>query len=118
MPKQKEQPSLFIGRWQPFHAGHKALIETALKDEKKVIIAIRDTEVNVENPVSAYGRVADIQNKMKAWGSQVKVIIIPDFSEICYGRGVGYGIREIEMPEEVEAISGTKIREGGEDGKL
>jgi FAD synthase len=33
--KQIDQnASLFVGRWQPFHKGHKALIETVLKKRK------------------------------------------------------------------------------------
>ncbi len=38
--------SLFIGRYQPFHAGHMALIETVLREGKEVCIAIRDTEIS------------------------------------------------------------------------
>ncbi len=30
--------SLFVGRWQPFHDGHKKLIETVLKKGKPVVI--------------------------------------------------------------------------------
>ena len=35
--------SLFIGKWQPFHKGHKWLIEERLKLGKNVLIGIRDT---------------------------------------------------------------------------
>src|SRR3989344_3626857 len=37
--------SLFIGRWQPFHDGHKKLIDVVLKEGGKVLIAVRDTPV-------------------------------------------------------------------------
>ena len=37
----------------------------------------------------------------------------------CYGRGVGYKIEEIVLPEEIQKISATKIRaKMREDGKL
>jgi len=38
--KFNKTSSLFVGRWQPFHEGHKALIETVLKKGKPVVIAI------------------------------------------------------------------------------
>jgi len=44
----------------------------------------------------------------------VKVIVIPDIEEAVYGRKVGWGIRQIILPEEIEAISATAIRKGGE----
>ena len=34
--------SLFIGRWQPWHNGHKWLIDQRLKEGKNVCIGIRD----------------------------------------------------------------------------
>ena len=40
------------------------------------------------------------------------VISIPDIEEVCYGRKVGWGIREIRLDEATEGISATKIREG------
>ena len=35
--------SLFIGRWQPWHDGHKWLIDQRLKEGKKVCIAVRES---------------------------------------------------------------------------
>ena len=39
--------SLFIGKWQPFHKGHKWLIEERLKLGKNILIGIRE----IENPL-------------------------------------------------------------------
>jgi len=115
MNKNKKQDivkkaSLFVGRWQPFHKGHRALIETVLKKGKPVIIAIRDTEISQGNPFSTYERWNMIQKAMNKYGELVKIIVIPDIDEICYGRDVGYKIREIELHPEIHKISGTKIR--------
>jgi hypothetical protein len=49
---------------------------------------------------------------IKAAFPQAKVIVIPDIAEVCFGRKVGYGIREIHLDEATEAISGTEIRNG------
>ncbi len=109
--------SLFIGRWQPFHDGHKALIDSVLAEGKKVCIAIRDTEIEAENPWTVEARRAYIR-VFYPDEDLVKVIVIPDIEEICYGRGVGYGIREIRLGYDVESISGTKIRESLKDDSV
>ena len=46
-------------------------------------------------------------------------MLVPNVTNICYGRGVGYKIEEIVMPDEIQKISATKIRaKMREDGKL
>ena len=108
---QKQQPtSLFIGRWQPFHEGHQALIETRLKENKPVTIAMRNTKQDDDNPYSLYDREKMIRKKLEKYGDLVNVITIPDIDEVCIGRKVGYKISRIKLPDEIENISGTKIR--------
>lgn len=110
MSSPKLNSSLFVGRWQPFHKGHRALIETVLKKGKSVVVAIRDTEINPENPYTTSERWNMIQRALKKYGELVKVIVMPDIDEICYGRNVGYKIREIELSPKKQQISGTSIR--------
>jgi adenylylsulfate kinase-like enzyme len=105
-----KRASLFIGRWAPFHEGHQALIESVLSTGKPVVIAIRDTEPSTDNPYSTSERWTRIQDALRNWGSLVRIIVIPDMDEICYGRDVGYGIRRIELTDDVHEISGTKKR--------
>lgn len=105
-----QSASLFVGRWQPFHRGHRALIETVLKEGKPVVVAIRDTEINSENPYTTSERWNMIQRTLKKYGELVKIIVIPDINEICYGRNVGYKIREIELSPKKQQVSGTTIR--------
>jgi Adenylylsulphate kinase len=102
--------SLFIGRWSPFHEGHQALIESVLSTGKPVVIAIRDTEPSTENPYSTSERWAKIQDALHVWGNLVRIIVIPDIDEVCYGRDVGYGIRKIDLTDQLHEISGTKKR--------
>lgn len=45
--------SMFIGRWQPLHAGHLWLINERLKEGKNVCLAIRDVEPNENQPWTA-----------------------------------------------------------------
>lgn len=98
--------SLFIGRWQPFHEGHKKLIQSVIDEGKTPLIAIRDTERDEKNPYTVEQRILKIKKEMPG----IKVIVIPDIEAVCYGREVGYEIREIRLDEETEQISGTKIR--------
>jgi len=109
--------SLFIGRWQvpELHAGHRKLIDTVLAEGKPVLIAVRDTKISEKNPYSAYKRIEMIR-KVYAGNPNVKVIAIPDISEVVYGRDVGWSIREIRLDGDTEAISATKVR-GNEAGK-
>lgn len=103
--------SLFVGRWQPFHKGHKTLMETVLKQGKPIVVAIRDTAIDHKNPYTTNERWQKIHDELAEYGSLVKIITIPDIDEVCYGREVGYNIRQIHLDEEIEAISGTKTRE-------
>ena len=46
-------------------------------------------------------------------------MIVPNITNICYGRGVGYKIEEVVLSEEIQKISATKIRaKMRKDGKL
>jgi cytidyltransferase-like protein len=124
-PKLKNNPgkqySMFIGRWQPWHNGHKWLIDQRLNEGKNVLVCIRDIEPNEKNPFTAEEVEANIKREL--WqligNERVKVMIIPDIESVNFGRGVGYDIIEHIPPQEVSDISATKIREQlKEEGKL
>ena len=105
--------SLFIGRYQPLHEGHIKLIRTVLNEGKNVCVGLRDTKIDDKNPYTIKQRKGmfkkAFRNEMKE--GKMKVIKIPDIIEVCYGRKVGWGIREIRLDKETEKISATKIRE-------
>ena len=44
--------AMFIGRYQPWHEGHRWLIDQALNEDKKVLLCIRDIEPDEKNPWS------------------------------------------------------------------
>lgn len=103
--------SLFIGRYQPFHDGHKKLIQKVLDEDKPVLIAVRDTPISEDNPYSAEERKEMILKHFAGKNlRRVEVIVVPDISEVCYGRNVGYGIRKVRLDKQTEEISGTKTR--------
>ncbi len=98
-----KQYSMFIGRWQPWHAGHRWLIDQRLEEGKNVLICIRDIAPDEKNPFSAEEVERNILNELwKLVGEErVKVLIIPDIESVNFGRGVGYDIIEHIPPTEV-----------------
>lgn len=111
--KAQKKYSLFIGRWQPWHAGHRWLIDQQLEKGKNVCIAIRDMPKDKNNPYSPDEIMNNLNNQLRNLieNERVKVIIIPDIESINYGRGVGYEIIEHIPPKNIKEISATKIRE-------
>jgi cytidyltransferase-like protein len=121
IPPRDGQYAMFIGRWQPLHAGHKALFQGVLDEGKNVLICIRDGAVNEKNPFTPQEVLLNIANEMKDQVTQgkVKIMVIPDICSVEFGRGVGYDIIEHIPPTEIGEISATKIREQlKSEGKL
>ena len=116
----KKPTAQMLGRWQPFHDGHYALFEEIIKKTGQVCIQIRDVEGVDDNPFD-FGTVKkNIEEKLNPkYEGQFKIMLVPNITNICYGRGVGYKIEEIVMPNEIQKISATKIRaKMREDGKI
>ena len=121
LEKKANQWSLFIGRWQPLHTGHKELFRQVINEGGKVCVAIREVEVNEKNPFSVNDIMLNIANEMQEEVSagKLRVISIPDICSVEFGRGVGYDIVEHVPPQEISDISATKIREQMKaEGKL
>jgi len=113
--------SMFIGRWQPWHEGHRWLIDQRLNEGKNVLICIRDVEPNENQPWTSDEVMLNLTEELKDLlnKGRIKIIKIPDIESINYGRGVGYEVIEHVPPEDIEEISATKIRSKmREDGKL
>jgi cytidyltransferase-like protein len=116
-----KQYSMFVGRFQPFHGGHRWIVDEILNDGKNVLICIRDIEPDDKNPYTSQ----EVENRITGalieliQEGRVRVMIIPDIESINFGRGVGYDIIEHIPPQEVSDISATKIREQlRNEGKL
>lgn len=113
--------SVFFGRWQPWHAGHRWLIDQRLNEGKNVWIAIRDVKPDDINPWTAHEVMMNLSEELKDLLEEGRILIsiVPDIESINYGRGVGYDIIEHVPPQQVGEVSATKIREQmRKDGKL
>lgn len=121
LPPKDDQWSLFIGRWQPLHEGHKQMFQQVINNGGKVCIAIRDVECDEQNPFTTHEVTLNIFKEMQAQieAGKIKTIIIPDICSVEFGRGVGYDIIEHLPPPEIANISATQIRKKlNKDGKL
>lgn len=113
--------SMYIGRWQPWHEGHRWLIDQRLNEGKNVLICIRDVEPDEKNPWTPLEVMQNLTDKLLdlIQKRRVKIIIIPDIESINIGRGVGYDVIEHCPPDDIKEISATTIRNKmKEEGKL
>ena len=101
--------SMFVGKWQPFHEGHRWLIEERLKLKKNILIGIREIENPSYSPSEIKIQVSKLYPNEVNDGT-IDFIEIPDIESINYGRDVGYDVIEHKPPERIKEISGTKIR--------
>ena len=103
--------ALFLGRYQPFHPGHQRLIEEGLRRVGQVCIAVRDTHgIDDKNPLPFFAVKQRIEAALSAYAGQFVVVPLPNITNVCYGRDVGYTVERIVLDEVTEAISGTKMR--------
>ena len=100
--------ALFIGRWQPFHNGHRWLIAQKLAQNVPVLIAVRDVPPDAANPLTTRQTVEILTEMYR--GATVEIIVLPDIESVNFGRRVGYAVNEFEPPSEIGAISATEIR--------
>ena len=115
------QWAMFIGRWQPWHPGHRWLIDQALEEGKKVLLCIRDVPASEKNPWTSQEILMNLSIELKDLVEEGKLNImkIPDIESINIGRGVGYDVIEHVPPQDIHDISATKIREQKKaEGKL
>ena len=102
-----------LGRWQPWHAGHRALFERLIQRTGQVCIMIRDCQGwQDSNPFA----IDQVKNAIKRdldplYQGQYEILVVPNITHIGYGRGVGYTIEEEKFDESITSISGTAIRQ-------
>jgi len=115
----KKPTAQMLGRWQPWHDGHQKLFEEIIKKTGQVNIQVRDVQGVDDNPLDYNTVKKNIENALKNFKNRIKISLVPNITNICYGRGVGYKIEEIVLPKEIQEISATKIRETmRKEGKL
>ena len=107
----KKPTAQMLGRWQPWHGGHQKLFEKILEKTGQVLIMVRDVQGVDDNPFDFETVKSNIEKALVNYEGKYKIILVPNITNICYGRGVGYKIEEIVLDEETQKISATKIRQ-------
>jgi adenylylsulfate kinase len=101
-----------LGRWQPWHAGHRALFERLIQRTGQVVIQIRDCQGwQGSNPFEIEKVKSFIKRDLDPiYQGQYEIQVVPNITHIGYGRGVGYTMEEEKFDESITGISGTAIR--------
>ena len=100
-----------LGRYQPWHQGHKKLFEEIIKKTGQVVIMVRDNSRTDDNPFSFQYIEKKIKEDLSEYGDRAKIILVPNITDICYGRDVGYNVGKIELDPETEKVSASQLRE-------
>ena len=118
-----------LGRWQPWHNGHQELFKRSVKKTGQVIIQVRDVEGSSggkgqdDNPFSWEDVCKNIDENLSKdgykRGKDYEIMLVPNITNITYGRGVGYVFEEETFEDKITSISATQIRaELRKKGKL
>lgn len=108
----KKETVQMLGRWQPWHAGHRALFERAVAKTGQVVIQIRDCQGwQGSNPFA----IEQVKNYIKRdldmlYQGQYEIQVVPNVVNITYGRDVGYKIEQEVFDDVIHSISATNIR--------
>jgi hypothetical protein len=102
-----------LGRWQPWHSGHRALFERLLAKTGQVIIQVRDVQGwQDSNPFAIEEVKRFIRRDLDPlYQGRYEIQVVPNIVHIGWGRGVGYTSGEETFDESITSISATKIRE-------
>jgi adenylylsulfate kinase len=102
------QPTtLQLGRYQPWHEGHSALYDAGLERTDQVLIGVRNTEGTSEKDPLPYN---EVERYIRQDRPNALIMKLPNITNIIYGRDVGYKIENIELSQELQAISATQRR--------
>ena len=118
-----------LGRWQPWHTGHQELFKRCVKKTGQVIIQVRDVQGasggdgQDDNPFDWETVCVNIEKGLLKdgfkRGFEYEIMLVPNITNITYGRGVGYVFEEEIFEKSITDISATKIRKQLRDeGKL
>ena len=108
----KKETVQMLGRWQPWHQGHRALFERAIAKTGQVVIQIRDCQGwQGSNPFAIEQVKSYIRRDLDPlYQGQYEIQVVPNIVNITYGRDVGYKIEQEVFDDATHSISATKIR--------
>lgn len=108
----KKETVQMLGRWQPWHDGHRALFERLIARTGQVVIQVRDVQGwQGSNPFEVAKVKGFIRRDLDPlYQGQYEIQVVPNIVHIGWGRGVGYTSGEETFDNAITDISATKIR--------
>ena len=115
----KKETVQMLGRWQPWHAGHRALFERLIAKTGQVVIQVRDVQGWQGSYPFAIDQVKGFirRDLDPIFQGQYEIQVVPNIVHIGWGRGVGYTSGEETFDESITQISATNIRKEMNLGK-
>jgi hypothetical protein len=109
----KKETVQMLGRWQPWHEGHRALFDRLIARTGQVVIQIRDCQGWQGSNPFAIDQVKSLikRDLDPLYQGQYEIQVVPNIVHIGWGRSVGYTSGEEKFDESITTISATKIRE-------
>jgi adenylylsulfate kinase len=107
----KKPTALFLGRYQPFHEGHKSLIVEGIRRVGQACVAVRDTGgTDQKNPFDFEYVKSRIEHGLREFEGRYTVMKVPNMTHIFYGRDVGYSVEKIDLDASTQMVSATAER--------
>lgn len=103
----KAPTTLMLGRYQPWHEGHAALLDKAGERTPQVLVAVRHTQGTSEKDPFTFDQV---KKQIESQSSPSLVLKVPNITNIVYGRDVGYKIEQVDLGADIHSISATQKR--------
>lgn len=104
---------VMIGRFQPFHAGHKALLDQIIERHGFATILVRTVPCSHDNPIGlqqVFEGIREVLDAEEKYKGRFAVMAVPNIAGVYYGRDVGYNVEQIDLGADIHAISATEIR--------
>jgi hypothetical protein len=102
----RKPTALLVGRYQPFHDRHKAMIVEAIEQVGQVSIALRDTHGNESADLFEYIRTR-IEHSLRRYQGRFEIVKLPNVTDVSYGRDVGYAVERIDLDSDVQPLSAS-----------
>ncbi len=108
----QKETTLLLGRYQPWHDGHRALFERAVAKTGQIIIQVRDCQGwNDSNPFDFEKVRRFIKRDLDPMHQgKYEIQLVPNIVNVTYGRDVGYKIEQEVFDDATHSISATDIR--------
>jgi len=107
----KKPTAQMLGRFQPWHEGHRKLFEYIIKKDLQVNIQVKDVhKIDKKNPFAFEKIKKMIEKDLKNFKSRIKITKAPNITNIILGRKTGYKVDRILTPAKYRNISATNIR--------